>query len=40
MRDKANGLRSVVDVRGTWEGKKRVTRMQKFLPSQWQGVEQ
>jgi hypothetical protein len=28
------------DVRGTWEGSKRVNRMQKFLPAEWRGVEQ
>ena len=30
----------VCDVRGTWESKKRVARMDKYLPAQWRGVEQ
>jgi hypothetical protein len=29
----------VVDVRGSWEGQKRMARMQKYLPPHWRGVE-
>jgi hypothetical protein len=32
--DEAANIGPVIDVRGTWEGQKRLTRMRRFLPPQ------